>query len=131
MKTYGKDVRVVWRDNPLPFHQNAGPAAQLAREAAAQGKFWQAHDKLFKNQQALTRPDLEKYAEELGLNMAKVKETLDTNKYAAQIKADQDMAAKFGARGTPSFFINGRPLSGAQPFDAFQSMIDEELAGKR
>ena len=119
LKTYGKDVKVVWRNNPLPFHPNAGPAAQLAMEAHAQGKFWKAHSLLFKNQQALDRPSLEKYAAELGLDVEKVKAAIDQNKYAASIKADQADAEKFGARGTPAFFINGRPLSGAQPFDAF------------
>jgi protein-disulfide isomerase len=128
LKTYGRDVKLVWKNNPLPFHQNAGPAAELAMEAKAEGKFWPMHDKLFKNQQALDRASLEKYAAELGLNAAKVKQVLDTNKYAAQIKTEQDEAAKFGARGTPAFFINGRPLSGAQPFDSFKKVIDEELA---
>ncbi len=128
MKTYGKDIRVAWKNNPLPFHQNATPAAQIALAANEKGKFWEAHDKLFKNQQALDRASLEKYAGELGLDAAKVKEALDTPKYTAAIKADQDEAAKFGARGTPSFFINGRPLSGAQPFEAFKKVIDEEIA---
>src|SRR5213076_1726338 len=69
--------------------------------------------------------NLVKYGNEIGVD---VKSAIETNKYAAQIKADQDEAAKFGARGTPSFFINGRPLSGAQPFDAFKKVVDEELA---
>jgi protein-disulfide isomerase len=125
MKTYGSSVRVVWKNNPLPFHQNAGPAAQAAMAAAEKGKFWPMHDKLFKNQQALDKDSLIKYGNEVGVD---VKGAIETNKYAAQIKADQDEAAKFGARGTPSFFINGRPLSGAQPFDSFKKVIDEELA---
>jgi protein-disulfide isomerase len=128
MKTYGRDVKVAWKNNPLPFHQNAMPAAQIAMAAAQKGKFWEMHDKLFKNQQALDRPSLEKYAKEEGLSDDEIKAALDAGKYTAQIKADQDEAAKFGARGTPSFFINGRPLSGAQPFDAFKKVIDEELA---
>jgi protein-disulfide isomerase len=128
LKTYGKDVRVFWKNNPLPFHQNAGPAAELASAAAEKGKFWELHDLMFKNQQQLDRPALEKYAKEVGLDDGKIKEALDQTKWAAQIKADQDEAAKFGARGTPAFFINGRPLSGAQPFDAFKKVIDEELA---
>src|SRR5262249_17378604 len=92
------------------------------------GKFWQMHEKLFHNQQALDRPALEKYAQELGLDAEAVKSALDTDKYDQSIKADQQEAARFGARGTPSFFINGRPLSGAQPFDSFKKLIDEELA---
>ncbi len=129
-KTYGRDVRVAWKNNPLPFHQNAMPAASLAMAAAQKGtaKFWEMHHKLFQNQAQLDRPSLEKYAHEVGLDDGAIKDALDNNKYAAQIKAEQDDAAKFGARGTPAFFINGRPLSGAQPFDAFKKVIDEEIA---
>jgi protein-disulfide isomerase len=129
MKAYGKDVRVAWKNNPLPFHQNAMPAAQIAAAAAEKSaeKFWKAHDLLFKNQQALDRPSLEKYAKELGLDDAAVKAALDGNKFTAQIKAEQEEAAKFGARGTPAFFINGKFLSGAQPFEMFKAKIDEEL----
>jgi len=130
MKEYSGKVRVVWRNNPLPFHKDAGPAATLALEAHAQGgdkKFWEAHDKLFENQRALKRADLDKYATELGLDAAKVKQALDSNKYAADMKADQAMAAKLGARGTPAFFINGRFLSGAQPLPKFKEIIEDEL----
>jgi protein-disulfide isomerase len=130
MKDYAGKLRIVWRNNPLPFHKEAGPAAELAMEAMAQGgsdKFWAAHKKLFENQKALTRPDLEKYAGELGLDVAKVKAALDGGKHQAGIKADQELATKTGARGTPAFFINGRFLSGAQPLDAFKTIIDDEI----
>ncbi len=127
LKTYPNDVKVIWKNNPLPFHKDAGPAATLAMLAHENGKFWQAHELLFKNQQALGREALDKYASELGVDQSKLKEALDTNKYAARFKAEQDEAAKFGARGTPAFFINGRLLSGAQPFDAFKKVIDEEI----
>jgi len=126
--TYGRDVRIVFKHNPLPFHKDAGPASQLALEAHRQGKFWEAHDLLFENQRALTREDLEKYAQQLGLNMAKVRAALDGETYKAAIEADQALARSLGASGTPSFFINGRNLRGAQPFEAFKAVIDEELA---
>jgi len=126
--TYGKDVRFVFKHNPLPFHKDAMPAAELAMEANEQGKFWEAHDKLFENQQALTRENLDAYAKELGLNVGKVKAALDSGKHKAAIEADQTLARGLGASGTPSFFINGRSLRGAQPFDAFKAVIDEELA---
>lgn len=126
--TYGKDVRLVFKQNPLPFHKDATPAAELALEAHDQGKFWEMHDKLFENQQALTRDKLEEYAKAVGLNMQKVKTALDTNKHKATIEAEQAAARSLGASGTPSFFINGRSLRGAQPFDAFKAVIDEELA---
>src|SRR6202012_5318977 len=71
MKTYGKDVRVIWKNQPLPFHQNAMPSAEIAMAGYAKKggeTFWKLHDTLVKNQQALTRPDLEKYAKEAGLS---------------------------------------------------------------
>jgi protein-disulfide isomerase len=127
LKDYGDDVSVTFRHNPLPFHNNAMPAAEAAEAARAQGKFWEMHDKLFANQQNLDRPTLEKLAGEAGLNMAKFKAALDKEEFKDRIKKDMDDAAKFGARGTPNFFINGRNLRGAQPIDAFKSVIDEEI----
>ncbi|MCU1281670.1 MAG: DSBA-like thioredoxin protein, partial [bacterium] len=130
-KSYGKDVRVVWKNQPLPFHQNARPSAQVATAAYVKkgnSGFWKMHDTLFHNQQALDRPSLEKYAKEVGLDDNDVKDAIDNKKYDAQIDADSAEGSKFGARGTPAFFINGRSLSGAQPFDAFKKVIDEEIA---
>ena len=129
--TYGDKVRVVWRNNPLGFHNNAGPAAAVAMEAYAQGgndKFWEVHDTLFANQKALGRPELEGYAEKAGLDSAKVKKALDEGTHKKAVDGDQALAAQLGASGTPYFFINGRQLRGAQPFAAFQKVIDEELA---
>jgi protein-disulfide isomerase len=130
MKEYDGKVRVAWRNNPLPFHKNATPAAIAAMEAHAQGgddKFWKMHDILFQNQKALTRDNLEKYAQQVGLDMAAFRKALDTNKHEAAIKQDQELAAKLGARGTPAFFINGRKLMGAQPYEKFKELIDDEV----
>jgi protein-disulfide isomerase len=127
MKEYGDKVRVVWKDLPLPFHQNAVPAAMAARAAGEQGKFWQMHAKLFANQQNLDRASLDKYAGELGLNMARFKAAMDSKKFEKDVQADLAQAGKVGANGTPAFFINGVSLSGAQPFDQFKSRIDQEL----
>jgi protein-disulfide isomerase len=134
VERYGRDVRIVWMNNPLPFHSNAGPAAQAALEAFDQGgndKFWAMHAKLFENQRALTRPDLERYAQELGLNMAQFRAALDGNEHAAVIERHQTLARQLGASGTPSFFINGRNLRGAQPLEAFTAIIDEEMTKAR
>ncbi len=134
MEEYGRDVRVIWMNNPLPFHQEAGPAAQAALEAYDQGgseKFWQMHEILFENQRALSRENLEQYAERLGLNMAQFRAALDNNEHQADITAQQAIARRFGASGTPSFFINGRNLRGAQPLAAFKAVIDQELARAR
>jgi protein-disulfide isomerase len=129
-ETYGNKVRIVFKHNPLPFHQDAPLAAQASLAAGEQGKFWQMHDALFANQKALKREDLEKYAQELGLNMTKFKAALDANKFQAQIAANQAQAKELAANGTPHFFINGRRLKGAQPFESFKKVIDEELAKK-
>ena len=130
LDTYGDKVRIVWRNNPLSFHNNAAPAAALAREAYAEGgndKFWEVHDVLFANQKALGRAQLEEYASKAGLDAAKVKKALDEGTHKAAVDGDQKLAAQLGARGTPYFFVNGRQLRGAQPFAAFQTVIDEEL----
>ena len=131
---FGNDVRIVWRDNALPFHQNAKPAAAAAREAYAQGgdaKFWQMHDVLFENQRALGRADLERYAQQVGLDMTRFRAALDNNTHIAGIDADMAAAAQLGARGTPAFFINGRQLMGAQPYEQFETVIREELTNAR
>ena len=113
-KEYGDKVKVVFRHNPLPFHGDAPLAAEAAVAAQAQGKFWEMHDKLFANQQAIKRPDLEKYAGEIGLDVGKFKAALDSGAGKAQIEADKKVAAQVGANGTPNFYIDGRNVVGAQ-----------------
>lgn len=130
MKEYEGKVQVVFKNQPLPFHSNAKAAAEAALAAGEQGKYWEFHDKLFANQRALNRANYETWAGELGLNMAKFKAALDSGKFSAQVDADQALATSVGASGTPTFFINGRKLVGAQPFPAFKAIIDEELAKK-
>ena len=130
MKAYPDKVRIVWKNNPLPFHPRAEPAAELAWEAKQQKGdkgFWAAHDMLFKNQQKLADEDLLGYAKELGLDVDKVKAAMSDHKYAAAFSADQDQADDLQAQGTPHMFINGRRIVGAQPIDAFKSLIDEEM----
>ena len=102
-------------------------AAEAAMAANAQGKFWQMHDKLFANQHALDRPSLDKYAQDIGLNMAKYKAAMDQHLYKQQIEDDSKAGTAVGASGTPAFFINGVSVSGAQPFEAFKAVIDKEL----
>ena len=127
-KAYPTNVRLVFRNEPLPFHNNAQLAAEASMAAHEQGKFWAYHDKLFANQNALDRPSLEKYAQEIGLNMAKFKAGLDQGKFKARVQQDASAGAAAGANGTPNFFINGRQLVGAQPFESFKAVIDQELA---
>jgi protein-disulfide isomerase len=127
---YKGKVKIAFKQLPLPFHDKAHLAAEAALAANEQGKFWPYHDKLFANQQALDRPSLEKYAEELGLNMSKFKGALDSGKFKDKVDSDAKEGAAVGATGTPTFFINGTKVVGAQPFDKFKSVIDDELKGK-
>ncbi len=124
---YKDDVRIVFKHNPLSFHQRAMPAANAAECAHEQGKFWDLHDKLFANAKALSDEQIEGYAKDTGLNMSKWKACYKDNKYRGKILKDQSTAARLGARGTPAFFVNGRFLSGAQPFAAFDNLVGEEL----
>jgi protein-disulfide isomerase len=131
MKQYGDKVRLIWRNNPLPFHPRAEPAAELAMEARAEKGdkgFWAAHGMLFKNQQKIADEDLLGYAKELGLDVDKVKVAMKDHKYQPLMQADMDLADDIQASGTPHFFINGRRLVGAQPAEKFKAVIDEELA---
>jgi protein-disulfide isomerase len=132
MDKYQGKVRLTWRNYPLPFHQNAMPAAEAAMAAADQGKFWEMHDKLFANQQALDRASFEKYAQEIGLDVGKFKNALDSGKEKEKIQADVAYANGLpgGGMGTPTFFINGHKIAGAYPLDEFSKIIDGELAKK-
>jgi protein-disulfide isomerase len=132
MKTYGDKVRLVFRDYPLPFHPNARPAAEAANCANAQGKFWPYHQKLFANQSALAADNLKTYAKDLGLDGAKFEQCLaDDKSIKTAIDKDVSDGEKVGVNGTPAFFINGRMLSGAQPFEKFKEIIDDELASAK
>ncbi len=124
---YGDRVRIVFRDFPLSFHQNAQKAAEAAGCALEQNKFWELHEKMFANQGALDVENLRKAAGELGLDRKKFDECLDSGRRAAEIKKDQQEAQLVGVTGTPGFFVNGRFVNGAQPFDNFARLIDEEL----
>jgi protein-disulfide isomerase len=131
LSTYGDRIRFVYRHYPLPNHPNARPAAEAASCAAEQGKFWPYHDRLFATQSRLAESDLKQDAAELGLDTTKFNACFDTHKFRAEVDADQRAGEEAGVNGTPAFFINGRLISGAQPFDAFKKVIDEELQLKK
>ena len=130
LEKYPQDVRKVFKQNPLSFHQDAPLAAEASLAAGAQGKFWEMKDILFNNQKSLKEADLIRYAQELGLNLEQFKSDLTTHKYKEQVERESKQAAALGATGTPAFFINGRYLSGARPLESFVQVIDEELSGK-
>ncbi len=125
---FGDKVHIVFRQYPLDFHKNAHLAHQAALAAHAEGKFWQYHDVLFKNQSALDRASLEKYAETVGLDMAKFKKALDEGTYKAQVDADIALGGKVGVDGTPTLFVNGKRGGNPGDFNAMKAMIEAELA---
>jgi len=127
---YPNDVRVIWKDNPLPFHNRAKPAAALGRVAYDQKGdkgFWAAHAALFESQSDLEDAGLEKVAQKVGISWSSVKSAIDSDKYKDVFAASMGLAAELNARGTPHFFVNGRRISGAQPFENFKKLIDEEV----
>ncbi|MBI4718027.1 MAG: thioredoxin domain-containing protein [Planctomycetes bacterium] len=126
-EAYGDKVRIVFRDLALAMHNRAQPAAEAAQCARDQGKFWEYHDKIFQNQQKLADEDLKRYATELGLDAEAFNACFDSGKFRADVQKDGADAQAVGVSGTPAFFINGRFLSGAQPFEAFKVIIDEEI----
>jgi len=124
---YGDKVRIVFKHLPLRMHPKA-PAAHAAAEAAhRQGKFWEMHDRIFENQSQMSPEKYVEYAEEMGLDVEQFKRDVAAADVKETIQEDMAEAARLGVTGTPAFFINGRFLSGAQPFPAFEALIEEEL----
>jgi protein-disulfide isomerase len=131
LSTYGDRIRFVYRHYPLPNHPSARPAAEAAACAAEQGKFWQFHDALFASPSKLSDADLKQHAADLGLNTPQFNACVDTHKLKPLIDADVKAGEEAGVNGTPAFFINGRMISGAQPYDVFKKIIDDELSGRK
>lgn len=124
-------VKYVFRDFPLlSIHPNAQKAAEAAGCAGQQGKFWEYHDVLFAHQDALDVPSLKQYAADLGLDTAQFDACLDSGAMADEVAKDLADGQQHGVSGTPAFFVNGIKLTGAQPFEVFQDLIDEELANR-
>ncbi|HKP69689.1 MAG TPA: thioredoxin domain-containing protein [Pyrinomonadaceae bacterium] len=127
-EVYKDNVRIVWKNLPLSeMHPNALPAAMSAEAAKKQGKFWEYHDKLFANQKKLSGPDLRRYAQEVGLDMTQFDADVADPTTRKRVTDDTSEINALGVTGTPAFFINGRFLNGAQPFEAFANAINSEL----
>jgi protein-disulfide isomerase len=122
-------VRHVIKHNPLSIHPQAPGAAKAAIAAGRQGKFWEMHASIFENPRQLGEEDLRARARALELDMDQYDEDFASEETAKIIATDQAEARRLGATGTPAFFINGRLLSGAQPYEAFKGRVDEELGG--
>jgi protein-disulfide isomerase len=131
-ETYGDKVRVVWKDFPLTqIHPQAFKASEAAHCAGDQGKYWEYHDRLFANQQSLMPDDLKKHATDLGLDAKAFASCLDSSKYGERVRDGVAVGSRLGVNSTPTVYVNGRLLSGAQPYETFAMVIDEELSKKR
>ncbi len=127
-------VRLVYKDFPLRFHSGAEPAAMAARCAGEHGRYWEYHDLLFVAQPAFTRADLITYAARLDLPPGAFAACLDSAQYRDAVRTDRQEGRAAGVSVTPTFFINGRRLVGAQPFEAFREAVQDALEdadGKR
>lgn len=130
-ETFPDQVRLVYIDFPLTsIHGNAAQASEASHCAGDQNQFWQYHDLLFKAESGLGVEAYKQYATDLGLDLEEFDACLENRKYQEKIQANMRYAADLGVRSTPTFFINGIAVVGAQPFEVFQDIIIKELAGE-
>jgi protein-disulfide isomerase len=127
-KAYPKDVRVVWKNLPLAMHPQAMPAALAAEAAREQGKFWEMHELLFQNQAHLSPEKYDALAKQIGLDMAKFKKAAGAETTRARVEEDARLGARVAQQGTPTLYVNCRQVVGAQPYDIFRKLVDEQLA---
>jgi protein-disulfide isomerase len=128
-KKYGRKVRVAFKNFPLPFHNHAEKAAVAGLCAHEQGPdfFWKMHDEMFANQDSLDNEGLKKLAKKIGLKADGFEKCLSENRYLQQVQADMEEGRRIKVKSTPTFFINGKLINGAQPLEVFSEIIDEEL----
>ena len=129
-KKYGDKVKIVFKNFPLPFHNHAEIAAVAGLCANEQGSelFWKMHDEMFAHQDALDIEGLKLAAKKIGVKTDVFEKCLSENKYLEQVKADMEEGKKAKVKSTPTFFVNGQLINGAQPINVFSDLIDEELA---
>jgi protein-disulfide isomerase len=123
---YPQDVRLVFKQFPMPMHPDAELGSRATIAAGAQGRFWAMHDLLFAHRTQMKRDDVVAHAKDLGLDVAKFEAALDDPATAERVKADKGLGLAVGVRGTPSFFVNGRPFSGALPPEKLREIVESE-----
>lgn len=128
-KKYGNKVKVAFKNFPLPFHNQAETAAVagLCANEQSTNLFWKMHDEMFAHQDSLDVEGLKGLAKKIGVKMDQFEKCLSENKYLSQVKADMEDGKKVGVKSTPTFFINGQVITGAQPLEVFSELIDEQL----
>ncbi len=127
-QVYGDKVAITFRDYPLPIHPLAVTAAKAANCAAKSGKYWEFHDALFASQNDLSRDRILQIGQSLGLPLDAMARCFDDPATAAEIESDLEEGRRLGIEVTPTFFVNGRMLSGSQTLDHFATVIEDELA---
>lgn len=130
-REYGRDVKLVFKQFPLPMHPQAEPASRAALAAHRQGKFWEVHDKVFLNQGALSDTDLESYARAAGVDLDRWREDFASDAVRDQVREELELGRKLEVRSTPTFYVNGRFFKGAQSADDVRAIIEEELQAAR
>ena len=128
LEEYPDTVRLVFKHNPLSFHQGAPLAHRASLAADRQGRFWEMHDKIFGSNRDLSRSTLIEHARDLDLDVAQFTRDLDSEELVALLDREVAEANRLGVTGTPTFFINGRIVSGAQPYENFKALIEREAA---
>ena len=126
-EVYRDDVALVFKHLPLRQHPGALEAHAAAEAAHQQGRFWEMHDLLYASPHDLDPEKLASFARQLGLDVARFERDLASDSVRQRVEADLHEAQQLGITGTPTFYVNGRLLAGAQPFEAFQGAIDQEL----
>ena len=124
-------MRIVYRDFPLTnIHPEAIPAAQAANCAFEQDAFWEFHEEIFSGENELNEESYTRIASNIGLDVDQFEECVSSERYADEVQADMNYAISLGVQSTPTFFLNGIALVGAQPYEVFKEVIELELAGE-
>jgi protein-disulfide isomerase len=129
MTAYPKDIKLIYKQFPLPMHPNAPLAAEASLAANDQGKFWQMHDLLFANFRKLSRENMLAWAKQIGLDVDKFKADLDSGKFRDRVKKDESDGEAAGVYGTPAFFIDGKLYNGPMTLEAVKPILEAELKG--
>lgn len=130
VEAYPQDLQVVYKHFPLNFHKNAMPAAKASVAAGKQGKFWEMHDKIMENYNALSEEYYIESAGEIGLDVEQFKADMTDPSTQAMVEEDMKLAGRSGVRGTPTIFFNGKKATGQRSFEAYKGIIDGLLKEK-
>ena len=130
VRKYPKDVQVIFKQFPIPSHKKAFDAARAALAATRQDKFWEYHELLFQNMNALDTDNLMEYARRLGLDMVKFRVDFDSKSVRKQVEYEKNIADRLGITGTPGFYIGGQQVTGWASYDYIDQLVRRAINGK-